>query len=81
MLLKLLAYSGGAIVLATLFLVLAVVVAVDLAFIGLIDGLALVHVLSPALDALLRFVSLVGEAMPSERQSFEQATVQVLYLR
>lgn len=77
---KALAYIGGASALAALFVILATVVAVDLAFLGVIDVVALLRSLTPVLDALIRLTMMLNDALPSASRSIETSAAHVIYL-
>ena len=51
MFLRALACIGGVSVLIVLYSVLAIVVTFDLALVGVLDGVAVVHALAPVFDA------------------------------
>ena len=80
MFLRALAYISGASALVVLYAALAIVVALDLALIGVLDGVAVVHTLTPVFDAFLRVVMMLAEALPSD-QHIETTAVHVIYLR
>ncbi|MCG6560605.1 hypothetical protein MB818_20545 [Ruegeria sp. 1NDH52C] len=66
---------------AALYMVLAVVIALDFALMGVIDLASLVHALSPVVDVFLYLMAVLDEALSSDAEPIGTITLQVIHLK